>query len=418
MRSPLCRTPWAAGAIPREGLRLLAALPASARPKQAHEIEPRLVYLKSLPFSARHAQDVQWLAKAFAKGWNSTWERLKAFPQPLQTPLYNTRDFLAAAIDQAILPQALSGMTLDRLGLAWAARRGLESLLQASQRWHEQPLEDLPLPGATALCTTLESALEPVELIGGQIEELMSEAALVLEGERMHHCVADYWDAYLVSGTRIFHLELPSGERATAEFTLEGAAHDPRFSQNQLLGPCNAEVSASMEHLAQSLLDLLNAPEERSRRVRIADMAYRAMCQLHAQQAPRRKIRRLDPRSRRELARILAWCTQQPAWKERISELFCGFIAGFQYAEGARLLDRLQIGDELLLVREPANMHDRLAVRVDWHGHTLGYIPRTGNATIARLLDSGTRLAAHIVALNPDQEPWTQVEMRVTHPPP
>lgn len=415
VRSPLCRSPWAAGAIPQDGLRLLAALPASARPRQAQDVESRLVYLKSLSFSATHADDVRLLAKAFAQGWNQTWERLEAFAQdrPLQTPLYNTRDFLAAAVDQTVFPAALADMTRDRLGLAWVARRGLESLLRASKRWHDRPLEELPMPEPTAPCTRLEPALAEVELVDGQIEELLTEDALVLEGERMHHCVADYWHECLTTGTRIFHLQLPSGECGTAEFVLDGGAHDPRFSQNQLQGSCNARVSASMDHLAQSIQGLLNAPDQRQRRVRIAEAAQQALCLVNARPVPRRSIRRLDIRSRRELAHILAWCEHQTEWKPRCGELFSGFIAGFQYADGARLLGQMQLGDPLLLAREPANPHDRLAVKVSWRERKLGYIPRPQNAAIARLLDLGTPLTARIVAINPGQETWTQVEMTV-----
>lgn len=415
VRSPLCRTPWAAGAIPADALRLFAALPARARPHHTNDAEPRLQLLKSLPFTATRAPEVDALASAFAQGWNETWVRLETIGQPLQTSLYNTRDFLAAALEQAALPESLIAMPQDSLGLAWAARRGLASLLLASKRWHAQPLEELPVPEPSAPRTQLERALEEVELEGGCIEELLTEAALVEEGERMHHCVADYWDDCLTAGTRIVHLQLPGGERATAEFGLHGSAHDPRFSLVQLLGPCNANVSATMDHLANSVLGLLNAPEQRERRVRVADSAHAAMCLARNQPAPRRTIRRLDLRSRRELAQVLAWCELQDAWKQQRGELFCGYIAGFQHADGVRVLGQLNPGDALTLVREPANEYDRHAVRVDWRGRKLGYIPRDRNRSIAALLDACTSLTAIIVAVNRESESWSQVEIRVEH---
>lgn len=413
VRSPLCREPWAGGEIPREALRLLAMLQPHARPHRARDVEPRLESLKSLPFSALRGDEIGYLAKAFERGWNATWEQLEAFAQPLQTPLYNSRDFLAAALAQAELPAGLTGISRERLGLAWAARRGLESLLRASKRWHAQPLEELPMPEASAPLVELERALQEVELEGGCIEELLTETALADEGARMHHCVADYWEDCLTMGTRIVHLQLPDGERATAEFALGGSLHDPRFSLEQLLGPCNAEVSASMDHLAHSVLGLLNAPEQRERRAAVAESAQQALRQASNQRLPRRTIRRLDARSRRELAQVLAWCEQQGEWQRRSRELFSGFIAGFQYAAGAKLIDRLQAGDALALVREPANPHDRLAVKVAWCGHKLGYIPRMENAGIARLIDTGTPLQARILAVHRERGPWNQVEMVV-----
>lgn len=415
VRSPLCRSPWSAGGIPAEGLRLLAALPVLARPRHASEVEPRLQYLRSLPFATHRAEEVKYLASAFARGWNETWMRLEAFGQPLQTPLSNTRDFLAAAVEQTEFPAPLAGMSRESLGLAWVARRGLESLLLASRRWHARPLEELPMPEPSAPRMELARALEEVDLAGGQIEELLTEASLVDEGERMHHCVADYWEDCLTTGTRIFHLEMPSGERGTAEFVLRGGGQDPQFTLEQLLGPCNAQVSATMQHLAHSVLGLLNAPEQRERRVRVAQTAQEALCQINNHPMPRRTVRRLDARSRQELAQILTWCGQQADWKQRCEELFFGFVAGFQYADGASVLGQMRAGDPLLLAREPTNPYDRLAVKVCWHGNKLGYIPRAQNTAIARLLDVGTPLQASIVAVNPVQEPWSQVEMVVEH---
>ena len=415
VRSSLCRSPWASGAIPVGTLRLLAALPARARPRHAKDVEPRLQVLESLPFMAARAYEVQALASAFAQGWDQTWMRLDTLGQPLPTAFRNARDFLAAAIEQVVLPDSLAAISRERLGLAWAARRGLVSLLLASQRWHAQPLETLPQPTISAPDDTLEPLLEGIELADGRIEERLTEAALAEEGQRMHHCVVDYWDECLTAGLRIVHLQLPDGERATAAYDLLGSAHDPHFSLEQLQGPCNAEVSVAMEHLAQRVLGLLNAPERRECRVRVSEAANTAMRRIRQLPAARRTIRRLDANSRRELAQVIAWCEQQDAWKHRRGELFCGPVAGFQHAEGVRLLDRLQPDDALTLVREPDNPHDRLAVRVDWQGRKLGYVPRAQNQAAARLLDMGASLQAHIVAVNAADEPWSCVEMRIEH---
>ncbi len=415
VRSPLCREPWKAGAIPAEALRLLVILPAWARPRHAAEVEPRLTCLKSLPFTAVRDFEVVSLAQAFSQGWNDTWERLEAFGNPLQTPLYNTRDFLVAAMEQTQLPATLAGMTRESLGLAWVARRGLESLLRASKRWHAQALEELPLPEPDAPRLELDRALDEGDLVNGKIEELLTEAALMAEGEAMHHCVANYWEECLTSGTRILHLELPNGERATAEFVLGGGGHDPQFVLEQLLGPCNAQVSATMTDLAKDVMQLLNSPARHERRQRVAQSAQEALCWMKVQSMPRRTIRRLDARSRAELAQVLAWCEQHGQWKQHHAELFCGHIAGFQHGQGARWLDEMQAGDALALVREPDNPHDRLAVKVNWRSNKLGYIPRAQNVAIARLLDRGVAVSARILALNPAQESWRQVEIVVEH---
>jgi hypothetical protein len=88
-------------------------------------------------------------------------------------------------------------------------------------------------------------------------------------------------------------------------------------------------------------------------------------------------------------------------------------LAGFPYHEGETLWPSLRAGDALALVRETNNLHDPRAVRVDWQGHTLGYIPRVENTAIAQMLDRGERLTARIVRLYVAPDPWKQVTLAV-----
>jgi hypothetical protein len=88
-------------------------------------------------------------------------------------------------------------------------------------------------------------------------------------------------------------------------------------------------------------------------------------------------------------------------------------IAGFQFHEGKRIWDQLKVGDPLTLVREPGNLHDARAVRVEWNGHMLGYVPRAENEALARQLDLGNRLEARIVRLTRHRDPWKRIEFEV-----
>lgn len=64
-------------------------------------------------------------------------------------------------------------------------------------------------------------------------------------------------------------------------------------------------------------------------------------------------------------------------------------------------------------MREPDNAHDQRAVRVDWLGQKLGYVPRVDNAAVSHLLDTGYTLSAEIVALQDSRNPWDRVEFAV-----
>jgi hypothetical protein len=88
-------------------------------------------------------------------------------------------------------------------------------------------------------------------------------------------------------------------------------------------------------------------------------------------------------------------------------------LAGSQYYAVTELLPRMQVGDTLDLVREAGNRHDRHAIRVEWRGHKLGYVPRRDNRAVAEALDRGDRLVARIVRLGDDPDPWRRLEFEV-----
>ncbi|OJW47749.1 MAG: HIRAN protein [Thiobacillus sp. 65-1059] len=91
-------------------------------------------------------------------------------------------------------------------------------------------------------------------------------------------------------------------------------------------------------------------------------------------------------------------------------------LAGFQYHAGKALWPQMRAGDALSLVREPDNPHDARAVRVEWRGHKIGYVPRRENADVARLLDRGQALSARIVRLAEVRDPWSRVRFEILIP--
>jgi hypothetical protein len=75
-------------------------------------------------------------------------------------------------------------------------------------------------------------------------------------------------------------------------------------------------------------------------------------------------------------------------------------LAGFVYYDGQAVWDRMKVGDRLTLAREPDNAHDSNAVRLEWQGRMLGYVPRRDNADLARQMDHGAKVEARITELN------------------
>jgi len=88
-------------------------------------------------------------------------------------------------------------------------------------------------------------------------------------------------------------------------------------------------------------------------------------------------------------------------------------LAGYRYGEGAEAWPLLREGDALDLVAEPGNAHDANAVRVEWRGRKLGYVPRRQNAALAWGLERGTPLRARVSRLLEHPNPARRIEFEV-----
>ena len=88
-------------------------------------------------------------------------------------------------------------------------------------------------------------------------------------------------------------------------------------------------------------------------------------------------------------------------------------LAGSQYYAVEALWGEMRLGDRLTLVREPENRYDKRAVRIEWKGHKLGYVPRKNNHLVAESLDMGEALEARISKLRDDPDPWQRIEFEI-----
>ncbi len=88
-------------------------------------------------------------------------------------------------------------------------------------------------------------------------------------------------------------------------------------------------------------------------------------------------------------------------------------LAGFRFGEAAAVMPLMRPGDALELVHEPDNPHDPNAVRVEWRGRKLGYVPRRQNAALAWGLERGTPLRARVSRLEDHPNPARRIEFEV-----
>lgn len=91
-------------------------------------------------------------------------------------------------------------------------------------------------------------------------------------------------------------------------------------------------------------------------------------------------------------------------------------LAGSQYYALAKVWSDVRVGDRLTLSREPQNRHDPKAIRVEWRGEQLGYVPRAANRAVAAALDAGEKLEARISKLRDPLDypnPWQRLEFEI-----
>ena len=84
-------------------------------------------------------------------------------------------------------------------------------------------------------------------------------------------------------------------------------------------------------------------------------------------------------------------------------------VAGYAHAFDPAREAGFAAGQALALIREPENSHDRNAIRIEWRGEKIGYVPRPENAAIAGKIDSGTTLTARIGEFVPQAPPWQRL---------
>jgi hypothetical protein len=76
--------------------------------------------------------------------------------------------------------------------------------------------------------------------------------------------------------------------------------------------------------------------------------------------------------------------------------LFDTYIAGTSYLEDQSVLDAIEIGDKLTLIREENKFDDNAILIQTREGHKVGYIPEKDNLIFSRLMDAGKLLTAVI----------------------
>ncbi len=90
-----------------------------------------------------------------------------------------------------------------------------------------------------------------------------------------------------------------------------------------------------------------------------------------------------------------------------------GPLVGTRYYDAEAAWPALEVGQPVVLLREPSNSHDSNAISVHSAGRRLGYVPRRANGILAWSLDRGDPLQARIRRLARGRAPRIEIEVYV-----
>jgi len=119
---------------------------------------------------------------------------------------------------------------------------------------------------------------------------------------------------------------------------------------------------------------------------------------------------------RAALAAATVWTATPAPAAEAVIVVQRSALAGFRHYDGREVLRHLKPGDRIELVRDPGNPYDANAIRVEWRGRTLGYVPRSDNAPVARQMDRGAALEARVASLRENRNRSVRIEFEVVAP--
>lgn len=97
-------------------------------------------------------------------------------------------------------------------------------------------------------------------------------------------------------------------------------------------------------------------------------------------------------------------------------EHFANFnVAGFTYYEGALIFNKLKIGKQLELKLEEDNKFDARAVALYYQEYKLGFVPKSDNRIIYKLLKIGMHknIRAIIQQIDAREHPESQIRVAI-----
>lgn len=88
-------------------------------------------------------------------------------------------------------------------------------------------------------------------------------------------------------------------------------------------------------------------------------------------------------------------------------------VAGTSYLSLQEIEKQIIINEsKLTLEREPKNEYDEFAIKILFEGQKVGYVPKSKNQTIARLMDAGKQFYAKVTEKEWEGK-WLRIDLHI-----
>lgn len=90
------------------------------------------------------------------------------------------------------------------------------------------------------------------------------------------------------------------------------------------------------------------------------------------------------------------------------------YVAGVKHHKLFSVINEIEEGKKLNLVLEPTNTFDPYAVRIEYEGTMLGYVPKKHSEEVYQWIkDAHQKVGCTVIELNKEIDPWRMLKVSI-----
>jgi hypothetical protein len=102
--------------------------------------------------------------------------------------------------------------------------------------------------------------------------------------------------------------------------------------------------------------------------------------------------------------------------QQQSTKVYDNYVKGLTHYQFKRIESAIKEGDELILKREPTNLHDTFAIEVYFQQYKIGYIAAFENVVMANMMDCGVALKSYASKIDRKTDAYRAVAIEIFAP--